>query len=1083
MLAGVKDSYQRKAKRNPTLYKNEAEALQWLEQNENRFSPESTTAPGVEITDETTGQEIMQRLVAALMGKNQSKSEQVDGRYYSSPEGKAASLYLDSLGIKGMEHFDEPSRSGQVPENQRTTNLVVFNDKNIYRVARGPDGKIAPGKRQFGQETAAARQRRGTDDTLPAFKNAQGWLKQEFKSGKAVGEGRGLGWLTMEQIAERYGDQVPALRAINTAIGTMEAQAKKRVGKAEHIDRLWQQLSKAQDKLMREIMIAATLAGYDPDGGKTKTKGVTTPEEAALDRQWQHLQALDKGAKVPATSVYRAVRNHFEQDLAEVKAHLKDLKGKERTPQVDALIGALEGLSKGSTKPYFPLMRLGGYYTVGRSPELQALHAKRGANDDGLSKDEEKRYDALRKDAKHYVVASHARLANAERHRDKLLAQGMTAFANTAQERGAKHRSSIVEDMKTFDNAIKDINLDAGVKKQLEQAYESLLISSLPEGHVLKKSLRRDGVIGADTDMRRVVATSANSRAYALSRLQHARDVQESLGELRAASADGNMTERNLANEMVRRTNLAYEHYQDSPIITAMTTASYMGMLGASPAFWLINLTQVPLITAPWLAARTNKGFTATMRDLGVAAKQASQMIKWTTDGQWRAEFKLDNPPKGVTADEVKMFRALEDAGQLDFTLAFDLGQVAAGKSGKVWNALRSVNAPTNATELINRGGTALAAYRAKRGQGAGHEAAVEFAKQATNTTQINYNPANAARLHAVCLWSGGGPAKIMFQFYTYQQGMAYLALSTLKDAVAGDKTAMKTMGYMTGTLVAMSGVFGLPFVSTLLSAASWALTQAGDDDEPVDLEVWLKNLMHDTIPGLDVLASKGAPAALLGVDLSSRTGQGNLMNPLAYARFGAKDRGEDTIQELMFRIFGGASAGTASGIVDGVKAIAEGDLLKGIEKIGPLKAVKDLAKFAQLKGKASRPAVVNRPWALTSSTPATCWPRPWVSRLPKRASTTEGNAAIQKVRQAVDGVRTKLLGRYAQAFIAGKGFTEVHREIQEFNQRHPERKISWTNMTQSVKQRRTNRQERLSSGVAGGKDNQAFQQYGRFAQ
>ncbi|MBP6807247.1 MAG: hypothetical protein KA125_03030, partial [Chromatiaceae bacterium] len=89
---------------------------------------------------------------------------------------------------------------------------------------------------------------RGTDDTLPAFKTAQGWLKQEFKSGKAVGEGRGLGWLTMAQIAERYGDQVPALRAINTAIGTMEAQAEKWVGKAEHIDRLWQQLSKAQDK-------------------------------------------------------------------------------------------------------------------------------------------------------------------------------------------------------------------------------------------------------------------------------------------------------------------------------------------------------------------------------------------------------------------------------------------------------------------------------------------------------------------------------------------------------------------------------------------------------------------------------------------------------------------------------------------------------------------------------------------------------------------------------------------------------------------------------------------------------------------
>jgi Large polyvalent protein associated domain 39 len=921
--------------------------------------------------------------------------------------------------------------------------------------------------------------RRGTDDTLPAFKAAQGWLKQEFKSGKTLGEHTTLGWLTMEQIAERYGDQVPALRAINTAIGTMEAMAKKWVGKAEHIDRLWQQLSKAQDKLMSETMIAATLAGYDPDVGKTK--GAKTVEEEALDRQWQHLQALDKGAKVPATSVYRAVRQHFESDLAEVKAHLKDLKGKEKTPQVEALIGALEGLSKGSKKPYFPLMRLGGYYTVGRSKELQALHDKRGANDDGLSDIEEKRYEALRKDAKHYVVASHSRLANAERHRDRLIKQGMSAFANTAQERGSKHRSSIVEDMKTFDNAIKDLNLDAGVKKQLEQVYEGLLISSLPEGHVLKKNLRRDGIIGADTDMRRVVATSANSRAYALSRLQHARDVQESLGELRAASADGNMTERNLANEMVRRTNLAYEHYQDSPIITAMTTASYMGMLGASPAFWLINLTQVPLITAPWLAARTNKGFTATLRDLGVAAKQASQMIKWTTDGQWRAEFNLDNPPQGVTADEIRMFRALEDAGQLDFTLAFDLGQVAAGKSGKFWNALRSLNAPTNATELINRGGTALTSYRAKRGQGASHEVAVDFAKQATNTTQINYNPANAAR-HMQSVFGSRGMAKSMFQFYTYQQGMAYLALSTLKDAAAGDKTARKTMAYMTGTLVAMSGVFGLPFVSTLLSAASMVLTKLGDDDEPVDLEVGIKNLLHDLMPGIDTLLTKGAPGALLGVDLSARTGQGNLMNPLAYARFGAKDTGTDTIQELMFRVFGGASAGTAASVVDGANAIADGDLLKGIEKIGPLKAVKDLAKFAQLQGEGVKTGSGEQALGPDIFHAGNLLAQAMGFSPTKKSLYYEGNAAIQGVKQAVDGVRNKLLSRYAQAFIAGKGFTEVHREIQEFNQRHPERKISWTSMTQSVKQRRTNRQERLSSGVAGGKDNQDFQQYGRFA-
>lgn len=46
---------------------------------------------------------------------------------------KAASEYLDSIGIKGIKFLDQPSRRKDGAD--RTRNIVVFNDKNIHRVA------------------------------------------------------------------------------------------------------------------------------------------------------------------------------------------------------------------------------------------------------------------------------------------------------------------------------------------------------------------------------------------------------------------------------------------------------------------------------------------------------------------------------------------------------------------------------------------------------------------------------------------------------------------------------------------------------------------------------------------------------------------------------------------------------------------------------------------------------------------------------------------------------------------------------------------------------------------------------------
>jgi hypothetical protein len=164
------------------------------------------TIPGIgdvalpENWEEITGQELYQRMVAV---EKQGVADQ--WQQYGRVSSRAASMFLDSIGIKGMEHWDEPSRKNinkvlldktgkiftpklelgvsgaliavqeagsidaalnidAVKNNSKvlqtlnrwkntgvhfdyspglSTNLVVFNDRNIYTVGRAPAGDLS----------------------------------------------------------------------------------------------------------------------------------------------------------------------------------------------------------------------------------------------------------------------------------------------------------------------------------------------------------------------------------------------------------------------------------------------------------------------------------------------------------------------------------------------------------------------------------------------------------------------------------------------------------------------------------------------------------------------------------------------------------------------------------------------------------------------------------------------------------------------------------------------------------------------------------------------------------------------------
>ena len=90
-------------------------------------------------------------------------------------------------------------------------------------------------------------------------------------------------------------------------------------------------------------------------------------------------------------------------------------------------------------------------------------------------------------------------------------------------------------------------------------------------------------------------------------------------------------------------------------------------------------------------------------------------------------------------------------------------------------------------------------------------------------------------------------------------------------------KEARKTIGAILALHAAAAGVLGLPLVGPLLALASAA---GGDDDEPWDAEVALRNLLADALgPKASEVIARGL-SRLGPADISGRVALNNLLLP-----------------------------------------------------------------------------------------------------------------------------------------------------------------------------------------------------------
>lgn len=627
---------------------------------------------------------------------------------------------------------------------------------------------------------------------------------------------------------------------------------------------------------------------------------------------------------------------------AGAKAALRDVMTVAATPQqlraLDGLYRALRDINRefGTMKgPYFPLVRFGSHVAVMKSTDLQALEDELAARRDVLQKAMDDspgvadadyegytaRLDALRaeyneqlklvedskKDEKNYVVEFHETPADAERAAKAMEKKhpGAKVYTSVREEyyRGLDGTTpAFLQEMQATLKRSLDAaeGLKPGAAQNAVNALREMYLRRTPERSALRGELKRMGIEGVKAgQMLRGFAQASRNNAWRISRLQHSGEITQSLLELSAQREDRDA--RYVLNELKARFVGEMTPPENEKVLRMAQNATYFMHLGFNISYFTTNATQAWLISLPVMAGR--HGFLNASNSLAAASKDVIALLKSATvhsldeNGGWERGLQLRLTEEQIAKaarnkGEEEMLRRLTQDGVIDITLKHDLGAVSDGTTNSYpGRVMQFSSALANYPELYNRLATSLAAYRMEMAYGDNgrltaeerQDKATEYAEYIINRTHFNYSPENAPRMMR------GQLGRLVFQFKRYQQGMIYLYAKMIREATHGDKDSQRALAYVLGMTVASGGTASLPIAAPIALALKVLASAYPDDDEPQWLQSWYEG-MKDAVGETAAQAMvKGLPT-LGGLDLSTKLGHGNILNPIAFAKTEGKD-------------------------------------------------------------------------------------------------------------------------------------------------------------------------------------------------
>lgn len=288
-----------------------------------------------------------------------------------------------------------------------------------------------------------------------------------------------------------------------------------------------------------------------------------------------------------------------------------------------------------------------------------------------------------------------------------------------------------------------------------------------------------------------------------------------------------------------------------------------------------------------------------------------------------------------VPADVRKAINDLVNQGKIDIGLATEINEYKVEADGNLSKFAQRLNKGMRmAVQKVEATNRLSTAIAAYRLEFAKTKDAAKATQYAADILTDTHGDYTAFNAPRVFNTQWG---KVALQFRKFQLIQIAFYTKLIRDAFTKPDeraAALKTLGYSLGHTAVFAGMMGLPGYA----AISAILSAFGDEDEPYDLTAEMRKALG---PEWADIIMRGAPT-VVGMDLSGKIGAGNMLSimPFSDADLSTNAGRAEAFGTLM----GGAALGMASRVVDGLGLILAGDYYKGVERTMP-KGVSDALK------------------------------------------------------------------------------------------------------------------------------------------
>lgn len=616
-----------------------------------------------------------------------------------------------------------------------------------------------------------------------------------------------------------------------------------------------------------------------------------------------------------------------------------------------------DSLAKQHRIPYVPLRRFGDHVVVVKSKEYEYTERLASEVYRMLQKKYNGKPTAKQMSPYNKIRSKLVEMQADEAHYVVQFVQGSGSAKLRAKQLEAKYKGSIVEHFARAEHvsssvpswqkleqvissaveAMKAENIvaDAGSNRntqaaltELANAAQRMYIEALNDDNARKSELRRMKVSGYHTNMMENFAEAGRAEANLYANMSYGAKVRKVLADMqeevrhsshRAEAAD-------YQNEVLRRHNQMLSGGETGRATNALLRTNSFVMLLTSPMYYVQNLMQPMMMSAPYMAG--NHGMVASATALNSAMAQAAKALRKGTTIDSIADG------MGLNDEERAALIRARDLGHIDIGMSSDFGHITHTDATKTEKAIAKVTDKiteiSRRVEMVNRIGTFIAAYRLERrrlgrnGKG-GAEAAWQYADEVVYKTHGDYSGVNAPRLFGANAFT-----KIATQFRKFQLiqvGLMFgLAKRAFYDATPAEKAiARRQLAWTMGIHFAMAGVKGTPFIGTMLALMGFVFGGGDDDDD----------MIRDYIKDKETsdLLLNGIPK-WLGFDMSQKVGAGNMLSPFPFLDTKPQE-GKEFWQDLVVAAMG-PSGSLGDRAFRALQYGYQGELYKGVETIAP---------------------------------------------------------------------------------------------------------------------------------------------------